>query len=850
MWNINNFMDQAKEMAANLDKQLNESVGIDDDGGASNENNNNNNVGTTAIDFSADIVQPSTPSLSSQVNAKQLSPPTTSTGVGMTAALPAATADENDFDDDAWNNDFDDGAFDDLEINDNENSNTGAQQEEPAQPTSSTKVVEQVAKTSPSAPPQPHPEPKVTPATIASPPPPASAAAKVPDVSSTLVPTPPVLTQPEIASLSPIDKTEIQEVQQEAESPDQGDGDIVMEDDTDQAEHEDENVDTQEETVPPPAAVPGTPVSPPSKEASPSSMNKGIKLPTSLAINASSMFSSLGSAAVSAAATAASAAAPKPARSTTSAGTTAPAPALSSFLSAATDKLAQVTAELDDSPGDEGIQQNSEDDGDDGRGWDGDDDGVFLDDENDIGSALQPKDVSTEEKSPSQPSPPPAAAVPDKATEVGKIGTEIQDVSSVEQETNTSPSAVTAAAPLTPAAPEPEAVSSQPRMAPSEDERSMPPPHCGPTAASLNVEDDPRYQALQKQLELREGQLASKAEQLTQLEEMWESQEQELRQKISETKEEAKKRIQRAKERCEAAEAKFNAVQNSGNESSAKQAGLIAELRSEGEKLAMKQSVMEQAVRAAKSESRELAHALEEETTAKENALEKNAELEAELKVTKESLNSARRGESQAGKLESDLLSARSDAEMKAGTILSLQQQVKELTAEGKELRAEVEKARKTAAQEANQEKKTLRREHNDIISDLETKLRTTEREAGVREDALRHEVTELRKRWQDAVRRADGKFCICGCVSNFVRGCRHVSYNHLLLSKSPQRGMYLIDYFGFFYFSFEYGCTIKYSSTPTAIGKHGTTRPGKSGRLGRIGKSATRRTGRNGDSK
>ena len=70
----------------------------------------------------------------------------------------------------------------------------------------------------------------------------------------------------------------------------------------------------------------------------------------------------------------------------------------------------------------------------------------------------------------------------------------------------------------------------------------------------------------------------------------------------------------------------------------------------------------------------------------------------------------------------------------------------------------QMEKVRKLATQEANKEKKTLRREHNDVIADLETKLRTTEREAGVREDALRHEVSELRKRWQDAVRRADGK--------------------------------------------------------------------------------------------
>ena len=152
------------------------------------------------------------------------------------------------------------------------------------------------------------------------------------------------------------------------------------------------------------------------------------------------------------------------------------------------------------------------------------------------------------------------------------------------------------------------------------------------------------------------------------------------------------------------------------------------------------------------------------------------------MKATKESLSSARKGESQAGKLENDLLAARSDAEMKAATILSLQQQVKELTSEGKELKEDIEKARKSAAQEAQQEKKTLRREHNDIIADLEQKLRTTEREAGVREDALRHEVTELRKRWQDAVRRADGKFEVRKPQSE--RGYRDTQIFLLLLQR------------------------------------------------------------------
>jgi len=68
----------------------------------------------------------------------------------------------------------------------------------------------------------------------------------------------------------------------------------------------------------------------------------------------------------------------------------------------------------------------------------------------------------------------------------------------------------------------------------------------------------------------------------------------------------------------------------------------------------------------------------------------------------------------------------------------------------------ELEAARKGAALDSEREQKKLKKEHNSMLEDLETKLRTTEKEAAVREDALRHEVSELRKRWQDAVRRAD----------------------------------------------------------------------------------------------
>jgi hypothetical protein len=276
-------------------------------------------------------------------------------------------------------------------------------------------------------------------------------------------------------------------------------------------------------------------------------------------------------------------------------------------------------------------------------------------------------------------------------------------------------------------------------------------------APIINIQDDPRFKQLQETLRLREEQLLDKGGQLNELQTLMETRDKQYKQKMHDTKEEAKKRIQKAKERCEAAEAKLQTRSSGQSEDATKQQLIIDELLEEGQALAVKQSAMEKSVRAAKAETRSLTEELQQETYGKEQALEKIVKLENDLKSVKGSLASARAGESQAGKLESDLLEARADAEAKTNTILSLQQRMKESSAESKELKKEVDTTRKSAAHESQQEKTSMRREHNDLIGDLELKIRTTEREAGVREDALRHEVAEIRKRWQDAVRRADG---------------------------------------------------------------------------------------------
>jgi len=256
---------------------------------------------------------------------------------------------------------------------------------------------------------------------------------------------------------------------------------------------------------------------------------------------------------------------------------------------------------------------------------------------------------------------------------------------------------------------------------------------------------------VQSQLQQRERQVAQKAEQIASMLSIHESEKEELQSKIVQTKEEAKRRIIKAKERVETMEATMT-----GKEDSAAKDETIAALRDEGQKLAVKQSEMSQAVRAAKGETRELTFTLEEEVDKKEKALDKIISLEAELKKIKEDLASSRKGETRAVKLESELVSLKEEADRKEAANMSLQQHVKELKAENKELVKDLESIQKGALIESKRESHKLKREHGDMLSDMEVKLRTAERDASVREDSLHQEVNELRRRWQDAVRRAD----------------------------------------------------------------------------------------------
>ena len=270
-----------------------------------------------------------------------------------------------------------------------------------------------------------------------------------------------------------------------------------------------------------------------------------------------------------------------------------------------------------------------------------------------------------------------------------------------------------------------------------------------------------QLQELQKKLAQREDQLASKAVQIT---EMMESHEKEtllLESKIKETKEEAKKRVNKAREKIDDVKAKLadaNARASSVGSTSSDQEGLIAALREEGENLARKQSDMEYLVREARGNIRDLKNQHDSEKAAKEKAEGKIAGLESELKITKTDLSAARQKGGLADKLDSDLLVAKEEREKNASIILGLEAKLKESKLRNKELQKEMEQALEDKVSQLEYETASIKNEKDSILKDLETKLRTSDREANLREDSLRHEVAELRKRWQEAVRRCDGK--------------------------------------------------------------------------------------------
>lgn len=266
---------------------------------------------------------------------------------------------------------------------------------------------------------------------------------------------------------------------------------------------------------------------------------------------------------------------------------------------------------------------------------------------------------------------------------------------------------------------------------------------------------------LQNSLAQRENQLATKSEQMFTMAETHEKEKSFLESKVRETKEEAKKRIGKAKEKVDLLQSKLTdavARADSVGSSSTEQEEIIKALRKEGETLALKQSKMEELVREARSELRDVKEELEGEMEEKEKALQKVNELNQLLLSSKTELSAAREGQGRAEKLDSDLLVEREEREKNASKVLNLEATIKTMKSEHAETIKEIQKKLDEQISKVEAEKLNIGKEKDNLIKDLELKLRTSERESNLREDSLRHEVSELRKRWQESVRRSDGK--------------------------------------------------------------------------------------------
>jgi len=267
---------------------------------------------------------------------------------------------------------------------------------------------------------------------------------------------------------------------------------------------------------------------------------------------------------------------------------------------------------------------------------------------------------------------------------------------------------------------------------------------------------------LKSQLQQREAQLTSKSNQMSEMIALHEREKEVLETKLKETKEEAKKRISKAREKVDELKAKLAEEKSRANHigsASNEQENIIQELRDEGEKLARKQSEMEQLVREARYEIRDLKNDLEAEKAAKTKAEDNAVKLERQLKETKAEISAAKQKLGLTDKLEADLLAVKEEREKKSSVIVGLEAKLKESVLRNTQLQKEMELALKEKVVELEKETSSIRNEKDSILQDLESKLRISEREASLREDSLRHEVSELRKRWQEAVRRCDGKF-------------------------------------------------------------------------------------------
>jgi len=254
---------------------------------------------------------------------------------------------------------------------------------------------------------------------------------------------------------------------------------------------------------------------------------------------------------------------------------------------------------------------------------------------------------------------------------------------------------------------------------------------------------------LQSTLNQREQQLSSKSNQLSSLQELFQSETETLQNKIRDTKEEAKRRIQRANDKLE----EFM-MKQTGEGGSKDQ--IIEQLREEGATLAQKQGQTEQQLRSVKREFKELSEELEDRDNQIAKAGEREKKLKSQLEDLKKELSAAKKSNEKISTLEKELSVANESSQKHSAINLTLEQEIKELKNALSDLRNEMSHKEVAALEDNQQATEQLKKERDEMLEDLQKKLRVGEREAQRREDSLRYEVTELRKRWQDSVRRAD----------------------------------------------------------------------------------------------
>lgn len=333
--------------------------------------------------------------------------------------------------------------------------------------------------------------------------------------------------------------------------------------------------------------------------------------------------------------------------------------------------------------------------------------------------------------------------------------------------------------------------------------------------------------ALQSKLSTRETQLESKSSQLAELQSLHEAEKDSLRTTIKETKEEAKRRILRAKERVEDMQERLKNTtieieqfRNNNNRDVQDKDSIIEELRKEGETLAKSQGKMNENVRKAREEIRELNSTVEALRGEKATMQDVIAMQKQKIDEIEKNLSIANKEKDRALTLTKELSSTKETSQQHEAMKLSLEQEIKELKKSHEQYKKEMLEKQEAETEKINLHKKSIQREKEDFMADMEKKLRNTEKEANLREDALRRELEELRKRWQDAVNRADGKKDILdnNSRSTMIYFCCVIIFFKFFDSHKPSILRNGID--NVTHYSSQYGCTAKYSSSypPTRI--------------------------------